>query len=160
MVSVADGFGIDLVSAARPAFKEAGIEVVYDQTYPLATSDFSPVINEAMASGADSFVAFSYPPDTFALTQQAQVANFNPKVLYLGVGDPCRKAQRIDVSTFDALSECVEKIPAGVVIPAPREADRRACEPSASNLNIEDSAGMVRTALLSVLAFGEQHERP
>ncbi|EJL50480.1 ABC-type branched-chain amino acid transport system, periplasmic component [Rhizobium sp. CF122] len=86
MVSVADGFGIDLVSAARPAFKEAGIEVVYDQTYPLATSDFSPVINEAMASGADSFVAFSYPPDTFALTQQAQVASFNPKVLYLGVG--------------------------------------------------------------------------
>jgi len=86
MVSVADGFGIDLVSAARPAFEEAGIEVVYDKTYPVGTSDFTPMINEAKASGADSFVAFSYPPDTFAITQQAQVADFNPKLLYLGVG--------------------------------------------------------------------------
>ena len=86
MISVADGFGIDLVTAARPAFEEAGIEIVYDQTYPVGTLDFSPMINEAAASGADAFVAFSYPPDTFALTQQAQVADFNPKVLYLGVG--------------------------------------------------------------------------
>jgi branched-chain amino acid transport system substrate-binding protein len=86
MISVADGFGIDLVTAARPAFEEAGIELVYDKTYPVGTSDFSPMINEASASGADTFVAFSYPPDTFALTQQSQVANFNPKVLYLGVG--------------------------------------------------------------------------
>jgi branched-chain amino acid transport system substrate-binding protein len=86
MVSVADGFGIDLVTAARPAFEAAGIEVVYDKTYPIGTSDFTPMINEAKASGADSFVAFSYPPDTFALTQQSQVADFNPKLLYLGVG--------------------------------------------------------------------------
>lgn len=86
MISIADGFGIDLVNAARPAFQEAGIEVVYDKTYPIGTSDFTPLINEAKASGADTFVAFSYPPDTFALTQQSQVAAFNPKVLYLGVG--------------------------------------------------------------------------
>ncbi|MCA1969985.1 MAG: amino acid ABC transporter substrate-binding protein [Rhizobium sp.] len=86
MISIADGFGIDLVTAARPAFKDAGIEVVYDKTYPVGTTDFTPMINEAKASGADTFIAFSYPPETFALTQQAQVADFNPKVLYLGVG--------------------------------------------------------------------------
>ncbi|MGI6851329.1 amino acid ABC transporter substrate-binding protein [Mesorhizobium sp. 1B3] len=86
MISVADGFGIDLVTAARPSFKDAGFEVVYDVTYPAGTTDFTPMINEAAASGADTFVAFSYPPETFALTQQAQVAKFNPKVLYLGVG--------------------------------------------------------------------------
>ena len=54
MVSVADGFGIDLVNAARPAFAEAGIELVYDKTYPVGTSDFSPMINEAKASGAEA----------------------------------------------------------------------------------------------------------
>ncbi|SNR66666.1 amino acid ABC transporter substrate-binding protein [Puniceibacterium sediminis] len=86
MISVADGFGIDLVTAARPAMKDAGIEVVYDVTYPAGTTDFTSILNDAAASGADSFVAFSYPPETFALTQQAQIANFNPKVLYLGVG--------------------------------------------------------------------------
>ncbi len=86
MISIADGFGIDLVNAARPSFQEAGIEVVYDKTYPVGTTDFTPMINEAKASGADTFIAFSYPPETFALTQQAQVADFNPKVLYFGVG--------------------------------------------------------------------------
>lgn len=86
MISVADGFGIDLVSAARPAMSEAGIDIVYDITYPAGTTDFTSIINDAAASGADSFVAFSYPPETFALTQQAQVADFNPKLFYLGVG--------------------------------------------------------------------------
>jgi branched-chain amino acid transport system substrate-binding protein len=86
MVSIAHGFGIDLVTAARTSFEEAGFEIVYDTSYPPPTTDFSPMINEAKASGADTFVAFSYPPDTFALTAQAKVADFNPKVLYLGVG--------------------------------------------------------------------------
>ena len=86
IASVADGFGIDLSKAATPAFKEAGFELVYDKTYPLGTSDFAPIINEVSGLGVDTFVAFSYPPDTFALTQQSVVANFSPKVFYLGVG--------------------------------------------------------------------------
>src|SRR5690554_3081526 len=86
IASVADGFGIDLSKAATPAFTEAGFELVYDKTYPLGTSDFAPIINEVSGLGADTFVAFSYPPDTFALTQQAVVADFSPKVFYLGVG--------------------------------------------------------------------------
>ncbi|MBJ3786081.1 amino acid ABC transporter substrate-binding protein [Devosia sediminis] len=86
VISVADGFGIDLITAARQSFADAGLNMVYDVTYPVGTTDFTPMLNEAAASGADTFVAFSYPPDTFALTQQAQVAAFNPKVLYLGVG--------------------------------------------------------------------------
>ena len=86
MTSVADGFGIELVAAARPALEAAGFEIVYDTTYPLGTSDFSTIINEAMSADADTFVAFSYPPGTFGLTQASTVAGFNPKVMYLGVG--------------------------------------------------------------------------
>ena len=86
IISVADGFGIDLSKAATPAFKDAGFELVYDKSYPLDTSDFAPLLNEIAGLGADTFAAFSYPPDTFAITQQAVVANFNPKVFYLGVG--------------------------------------------------------------------------
>ena len=86
MISVADGFGIDLVKAARPALEEKGFELAYDKTYPLGTSDFAAIVNEAKASGADSFIAFSYPPGTFGVTKQAQVAGFNPKVFYAGVG--------------------------------------------------------------------------
>jgi branched-chain amino acid transport system substrate-binding protein len=46
----------------------------------------SPLLGEAQRSGADTFVAFSYPPDTFALTEQAKVASYAPKVMFLGVG--------------------------------------------------------------------------
>lgn len=86
MVSVADGFGIDLVKAARPALEAKGFELNYDATYPLGTSDFAAIVNDAKNSGADSFVAFSYPPGTFGVTKQAQVAGYNPKVFYTGVG--------------------------------------------------------------------------
>jgi branched-chain amino acid transport system substrate-binding protein len=86
VASVADGFGIDLINGARPAFEEAGFELVYDETYPLGTSDFAAIMSEAANSGADSFVAFSYPPDSFGMTKTAQSMGFNPKVFYIGVG--------------------------------------------------------------------------
>ncbi|SFB05748.1 amino acid/amide ABC transporter substrate-binding protein, HAAT family [Poseidonocella pacifica] len=86
MVSVADGFGIDLVKAARPSFEEAGFDISYDKTFPPETSDFATILSEAANSEADTFVAFSYPPHTFALTKQAKVASFSPPVFYLGVG--------------------------------------------------------------------------
>lgn len=86
MISVADGFGIDLVNAARPALEEAGFEIAYDKAFPPGTSDFATMLNEAESTGADTFIAFSYPPHTFALTKQAKVANYSPPVFYLGVG--------------------------------------------------------------------------
>ncbi len=86
VVSVADGFGIDLINGARPAFKEAGFELVYDKSYPLGTSDFAAIMSEAQASGADSFVAFSYPPGSFGMTKTAQAMGYNPAVFYVSVG--------------------------------------------------------------------------
>lgn len=86
LISIADGFGIDLVGEARPALKAKGFDIVFDKTYPLGTQDFGTLIAEAKASGADTFISLSYPPDTFAVTKQAMLAKFNPKVFYVGVG--------------------------------------------------------------------------
>jgi branched-chain amino acid transport system substrate-binding protein len=86
MISVADGFGIDLSGAARKGFADAGFKLSYDKSYPVGTQDLAPIIADAKASGADTFVAFSYPPDTMALTEQSKVASFAPKVMFLGVG--------------------------------------------------------------------------
>lgn len=86
MVSVADQFGIELVTAARAKFKAAGFDVKYDKTYPIGTQDMQPLVKEAQATNADTFVAFSYPPDTIAITETARVLNYNPKVFYTAVG--------------------------------------------------------------------------
>jgi branched-chain amino acid transport system substrate-binding protein len=88
VISVSDGFGIDLISAARPIFAEHKLDLVYDKAYPVGTTDFAAIIEDVKASGADSFVAFSYPPETFALAKQSQTVAFNPKVFFTGVGTP------------------------------------------------------------------------
>ena len=61
-------------------------KLAYDKSYPIGTQDLAPIINEVKALNPDVFIAFSYPPDTLALTEQARIAGFNPKVFYTGVG--------------------------------------------------------------------------
>lgn len=86
MVSVADGFGIDLSGAARKVVAKHGFKLVYDKSYPLGTQDMAPMLAEIKGLNPDVFVAFSYPPDTLTLTDQARIAGLNPKVFYTGVG--------------------------------------------------------------------------
>jgi branched-chain amino acid transport system substrate-binding protein len=86
VVNVADAFGLELIGAAKPALDAAGFEIVYETSYPLGTQDLAPVISQAKAAGPDAFIAFSYPGDTFALTEQAQVQDFEVPVFYTGVG--------------------------------------------------------------------------
>lgn len=86
MASIADGFGIDLSAAARSALTQAKFKLVYDKTYPIGSQDLGPIVNEAKALNPDVFIAFSYPPDTLGITEQARIAGFNPKVFYTGVG--------------------------------------------------------------------------
>ncbi|MCS6944710.1 MAG: amino acid ABC transporter substrate-binding protein [Sutterellaceae bacterium] len=79
-------FGIELANAARRALKAANFNIVYDGGYPMATQDLTPVISEAQRANPDTFIAFSYPPDTMALAETARVRGFNPKVFYTAVG--------------------------------------------------------------------------
>jgi branched-chain amino acid transport system substrate-binding protein len=86
MIGVADQFGIELATAARDGLKKAGFELVYDRTYPAGTQDMQPIMNEVVRTNPDTFIAFSYPTDTFAITEQAKLLSFNPKVFMVGVG--------------------------------------------------------------------------
>jgi len=86
MIAVGDQFGIELSTATRAGLKKAGFELVYDKSYPFGTQDMQPVLKDAQAANPDVLLAFSYPPDTFAITDTAKVIAFNPKVLFVGVG--------------------------------------------------------------------------
>ena len=85
MVNVADAFGIELADRARELFAEEGFEIVYDKSYPLGTPDLSPVMKGAKESGAKAFIAWSYPPDSFGLAEQAIIENLDVKVYYSAV---------------------------------------------------------------------------
>lgn len=86
MVHVADGFGVDAAGAARKAAAAHGFKLVMDKSYPVGTQDLSPLLNEVKRLSPDVFVAFSYPPDTVLVSDQARVVGLNPKIFYTGVG--------------------------------------------------------------------------
>lgn len=85
MVNVADAFGIELADRARELFSEAGFDIIYDKSYPLGTPDLSPVMKGAKESGAKAFVAWSYPPDSFGLAEQAIIEDLDVNVYYSAV---------------------------------------------------------------------------
>ena len=85
MLSVADQFGIGLAKAARRALKKSGFDLVYDRSYTVEPQDMRAIMTEVTHLNPDSFVAFSYPPDTIAITEQARALSFNPKVFYTAV---------------------------------------------------------------------------
>jgi branched-chain amino acid transport system substrate-binding protein len=86
VVNVGDDFGIELANAGRPLFKEAGFDIVYDKSYPLGTQDYAPVMKAAKSASPDAFVAWSYPPDTFGLADQAKLENLSVKAYYCAIG--------------------------------------------------------------------------
>ena len=86
MVNVADEYGIESANISRKLFPAAGFELVYDKSYPLGTQDYAPVIKASKAANPDAFIAYSYPPDTVGLTDQAKIENFNVKAYYNGIG--------------------------------------------------------------------------
>lgn len=85
VVNVGDDFGIELANVGRPLFKEAGFDIVYDKSYPLGTQDYAPVIKAAKSTSPDAFVAWSYPPDTFGLAEQAKIEGLNVRAYYSAV---------------------------------------------------------------------------
>ena len=86
MVNVADEYGIESANISRKLLPAAGFQIVYDKSYPLGTQDYTPVIKAAKNSNPDAFIAYSYPPDSFGLTDQAKIEDFNVKVYYNGIG--------------------------------------------------------------------------
>ncbi|HEY1798881.1 MAG TPA: amino acid ABC transporter substrate-binding protein [Stellaceae bacterium] len=65
---------------ARKNAKEAGLEIVYDKTYPPTTTDFSPIIRAINASNADVVYSASYPPDAVGMVRAANEIGLNAKL--------------------------------------------------------------------------------
>lgn len=86
MLSVADQFGIGIAKAARGALAQSKFELVYDRPYPVETDGMGRIVSEVKQLNPDTFVAFSYPPDTMTITARARALAFNPKVFYTAVG--------------------------------------------------------------------------
>jgi len=86
LLSVGDQFGAEFAAGFGAGLKATGYDIVLQKSYPLGAADLTNEIKEAKGSGADTFIAGSYPPDTFMLTGTAITQSYNPKVFYTAVG--------------------------------------------------------------------------
>jgi branched-chain amino acid transport system substrate-binding protein len=85
-----DLHGIEFAAVTVPLLEEAGIDIVVQTTYPVATEDLSQVLREVQEADPDALLAFSYPPETFLMTGQMLEIGYHPKLFYatVGVGFP------------------------------------------------------------------------
>jgi len=64
-------FAKNAVDGARVQAKRAGYKIVYDNTYPPTTADYSPIIRAIQATNPDLVFVGSYPPDTVGMIRAA-----------------------------------------------------------------------------------------
>jgi branched-chain amino acid transport system substrate-binding protein len=65
---------------ARVNLKKAGLNVVYDKTYPPTTTDFTPIIRSIQATNPDIVYFASYPPDSVGLIRTMHEIGLNTKM--------------------------------------------------------------------------------
>lgn len=77
-----DAIGLPSMATYRAAFKAAGIEVVYDELFDIATTDFAPVMTAILAKKPDIIcLDTAYPDFVNLLTEQAFLQGFKGQML-------------------------------------------------------------------------------
>ena len=65
---------------AREELKKQGMKVIYDQSYPPNTTDFTPMVRAMQAANADIVYIAAYPPDNVGIIRAANEIGLNPKM--------------------------------------------------------------------------------
>ena len=81
IVYIADLHGIEYSGVAGIELPKKGISVVASKSLPPEMTDFSLIIKDAKASGADAFLAFTYPFHVLPITGQMIELGYNPESL-------------------------------------------------------------------------------
>ncbi len=86
VVYIADLHGVEYSGVTGIEFPKRGIEIVASKSLPPEMTDFSLIIKDAKASGADAFLCFGYPAQNLPVTAQMIELDYNPKVFLTGPG--------------------------------------------------------------------------
>jgi branched-chain amino acid transport system substrate-binding protein len=80
-IAMADAeFGRNACEGAAENAKTAGFKIVYNKTYPPATTDFAPIVRAVAAIKPDLFVICSYPLDSVGMIKAMHEVGFKPKM--------------------------------------------------------------------------------
>ena len=73
-------FARNAVKGARENAKKLGLKIVYDQTYPPRTADYSPIVRAIQARNPDMVFVGSYPPDSVGMVKAATEIGLKTKL--------------------------------------------------------------------------------
>jgi branched-chain amino acid transport system substrate-binding protein len=76
-----DPFLIPQLDTARALLENGGIKTVLNQQYPVETSDYTPLAQKVIASGADLVMLGTFTPDSIAYVKAFKQQHYNPKVV-------------------------------------------------------------------------------
>ena len=80
-IAMADAeFGRNACEGAHENAVASGFKIIYEKTYPPATTDFSPIVRAIQALNPDLFVICSYPLDTVGMVTAMKEVGFKPKM--------------------------------------------------------------------------------
>ena len=86
-----DPFSKAVVASARKQATDAGFSIALEESYPPSTTDFSPIINKIISSGADSFLGGGHYPDGATLARQLYDQNAGLKFISILVAPDAPK---------------------------------------------------------------------
>jgi branched-chain amino acid transport system substrate-binding protein len=69
------------LDGARENAKALGMEIVFERTYPLATTEFTPVVRAMQAANPEVVFAATLPIDTTGIIRAVNEADFKPKLI-------------------------------------------------------------------------------
>ncbi len=69
LVGADSEFSKNVVDGARAQAKRMGLKIVYDQTYPPSTADYTPIVRAIQATKPDIVYVGSYPTDTVGMVR-------------------------------------------------------------------------------------------
>lgn len=73
-------FSLNTSSGARKHAQRLGLNIVYDKTYPLTTTDFTPIVRAIQATNPDIVYVASYPPDSVGMVKAANEIGLKAKI--------------------------------------------------------------------------------
>lgn len=74
-------FSRNAADGARTNAQDAGLNIVYDKTYPPSTTDFTPIVRAIQATNPDLVVVCSYPLDSIGMVRAINEVGLKPKML-------------------------------------------------------------------------------
>ena len=79
-------FPQEVVAGARKEAATLGLSIVFDESYPLGTANFSRLVEQVQAAGPEVVLGGTYLDDSIALMRQAKLSGLSPKLIAFTVG--------------------------------------------------------------------------